>query len=290
MDKHAAVEDPTLMMLHLTSFSEKTSDFLIRKAWKGYDFDTLDDLDDQGYLFGSNRSKSVTLTDEGIQRAEELLEQYGITLDSPSDEVPSFRFHLAFNFEELSCSRDLLVPKHTSFEDFHTMIQACLNWMNYHLYNFELVSHGEPQYIAHPHYETGEDPRADFLFYDEDEPKSIWRDSTKTYLDDFFPATRTTLYSYDYGDGWEITIELLNQGEKIHQDRPICWSGNGDAPPEDVGGEGGFAHFLRVRDDESDEEHDHLAAWGENQGFERFVPRRANNRLARWSDWKQIAE
>ena len=46
-------------------------------AWKGYNFDTLNELDEEDYIRqGSHRSKSVYLTKEGIKKAQELLERY----------------------------------------------------------------------------------------------------------------------------------------------------------------------------------------------------------------------
>ena len=41
----------------------------------------------------------------------------------------------------------------------------------------------------------------------------------------------------------------------------VCLDGGGVCPPEDCGGTGGYAEVLRVLNDPSDEEHDHLSAW-----------------------------
>ncbi|TYS17825.1 plasmid pRiA4b ORF-3 family protein [Rossellomorea vietnamensis] len=47
---------------------------------------------------------------------------------------------------------------------------------------------------------------------------------------------------------------------------PVCTDGKGSAPPEDVGGEPGFEEFLRVINDKSHPENEHMAGWGEMQG------------------------
>ena len=50
-------------------------------AWKGYDFDILNSLDDKDYIRQGerpSRRKSVYLTETGIDYAKELLEKYGI--------------------------------------------------------------------------------------------------------------------------------------------------------------------------------------------------------------------
>lgn len=66
-------EDLTLLLIYLTSWSEKMSDGThIQRAWKGYDFDTLDALTEKSYIYGSKRAKSVYLTEEGVERARNL--------------------------------------------------------------------------------------------------------------------------------------------------------------------------------------------------------------------------
>ena len=70
------LEDLALLLIYLTSWSEKTSDGThVQRAWKGYDFDTLDALKEKGYIYGSKRAKSVCLTEEGVERARDLEKQ-----------------------------------------------------------------------------------------------------------------------------------------------------------------------------------------------------------------------
>lgn len=286
MNRRTLTQDLTLMLLYLNSWEEGAGDISYRRAWKGYSFDDLDLLEDLGYISGSHKAKSVSLHPEGMAAAEALFELYGIELDPIPDKQPFFRLALSFKFEELSCSRTLLVPKHTTFLDFHTMIQACFNWLNYHLFNFTLAFGGEELYISMPDAETGDDPRLEYALLGE--TFTGWRDARLVSLDDYLPKTKKMLYSYDYGDGWEIEIELRNANEKIASDIPICWEGAGDAPPEDVGGEGGFIYFLDVISDPRNEDYEHMSSWGEGQGFERFSLPLTNNRLARWADWGYV--
>ena len=72
------IKELTLMLLHLTSWDENELGMKYRRSWKGYDFDILNELGDEDFIRGGNRSKSVMLTDEGIKKAKELLKQYGI--------------------------------------------------------------------------------------------------------------------------------------------------------------------------------------------------------------------
>lgn len=48
-------------------------------AWKGYDFDVLNQLDEEDLIRqGRYRSKSVGITEEGLKLAQSLLDKYNI--------------------------------------------------------------------------------------------------------------------------------------------------------------------------------------------------------------------
>ena len=65
-----------MMLLYLTSWTEKDFDD-VHCSWKGYDFDILDELAEEGLISGSMRSKSVYLSNEGVSEAKELLKKHG---------------------------------------------------------------------------------------------------------------------------------------------------------------------------------------------------------------------
>lgn len=80
-DAKQAMKELTMALLYLSRFCEreKFSEAKDFYAWKGYDFDTLNELDDENYIHqGSHRSKSVYLTETGKEYARSLLEKYGI--------------------------------------------------------------------------------------------------------------------------------------------------------------------------------------------------------------------
>ena len=78
-----AMRELTMMLMYLSRFTEgekftEAKDFY---AWKGYDFDILNELDNDDYIRQGkhpSRSKSVYITDTGIEKARELLNKYGI--------------------------------------------------------------------------------------------------------------------------------------------------------------------------------------------------------------------
>jgi hypothetical protein len=66
------VVDLTLLLAYLTSWDERLSGTHLRRAWRGYDFEALDRLRAAGDVSFSRRSKSLVLSDAGIQRAKRL--------------------------------------------------------------------------------------------------------------------------------------------------------------------------------------------------------------------------
>ena len=67
------IDEVVLALLNLTMFTYRGG----TRAWKGFDWDTLDRLHDKG-LIGDPKSKakSVTITDEGRELSEELFKKY----------------------------------------------------------------------------------------------------------------------------------------------------------------------------------------------------------------------
>ncbi len=186
----------------------------------------------------------------------------------------AFRLSLEFRFIDCACKRTLVVPARANFDDLHNMIQACNNWMNYHLYNFELSLKGKHVRIE-PLWQQVELEKFDDI-------PSVCSDEVR--LSDAFSAVRLARYSYDYGDGWEIDIKVTEEMDVPLKSLPYCANGEGDCPPEDVGGEGGFLEFQRIAADFEDPEHEYMVNWAEGQGFERFNIDACNQRLSSWED------
>jgi len=100
-------------------------------------------------------------------------------------------------------------------------------------------------------------------------------------LSDYIPVYRKILYTYDYADDWHHFIEVENIIDDCSDDLPILLSGFGDAPPEDVGGPGGFADFLAILADPSHGEYNNKTKWAKSQWWNPFdfdlVARRINH-------------
>jgi hypothetical protein len=72
------IKELTLLLLFLTSWEEKELFGEMRRSWKGYPFEVLNDLTDEDLIRGSTRSKSVYLTAAGIEEAKALAKKYQI--------------------------------------------------------------------------------------------------------------------------------------------------------------------------------------------------------------------
>ena len=77
-NKDQTNKELTLILLYLNSWHEKHLDDDTKRSWKGYDFNILDALSEENFIYSSKKAKSVYLNKQGIQKAEELLEKYGI--------------------------------------------------------------------------------------------------------------------------------------------------------------------------------------------------------------------
>lgn len=70
------IKDLTLLLLYLTSWEEDSIIAKVRRSWKGYPFEILDELVGEGLINGSHGAKPVYLSKEGVEKAQELVSRY----------------------------------------------------------------------------------------------------------------------------------------------------------------------------------------------------------------------
>lgn len=77
--REQAIEELSLMLMYLTRFQDY-NEFCryMEPSWKGYDFETLDVLEEKDLLIQPRKRKSVYLTESGKEQARKLLLEYGI--------------------------------------------------------------------------------------------------------------------------------------------------------------------------------------------------------------------
>ena len=66
----------TLLLIYMNAWKEKDiSGDSIYRAWKGYDFEVMDRLKEEGDIEFSKTAKSLYISQDGIRKAESLLEK-----------------------------------------------------------------------------------------------------------------------------------------------------------------------------------------------------------------------
>jgi hypothetical protein len=68
------VDEVTLALLYLVMYDEGEHG---ARAWKGFDWDTMNRLHDKAFIGNPvSKAKSVTMTPEGCKKAKELFQKY----------------------------------------------------------------------------------------------------------------------------------------------------------------------------------------------------------------------
>jgi hypothetical protein len=163
----------------------------------------------------------------------------------PKGNVPII-YHFKISLRETNIYRVFKVSDRITFKKLHKIIQVVMGWEDYHLYEFKYG----PTVIGIP----------DDEYFIED---SFHMDTSKTKLSSLNLAPKDVLiYNYDFGDDWSHLLEVeaayYSQGGKVI---PECLDGKMACPPEDVGGIGGFQHFLEVLKNPEDEQYEHFNEW-----------------------------
>ena len=141
--------------------------------------------------------------------------------------------------------RRLVLPSNLRLGKLHRVLQCVFDWENYHLHQFVVGD----------------------TFYGVPDPE--WGDELPMIDERTVPLSRvhknvgdTIVYADDFGDSWRHEV-LLEAILPVHADRtyPLCVAGVRARPPDDVGGAGGYVHFLAAIGDPAHAEHDALLTW-----------------------------
>ena len=342
------IEALTLALLRLTCWKEGKGEFSYYRAWKGYDFGTLDALQEQGFVTFERRNKSLELTDDGFFFGDVFAARFGMALSealndklhpghedapspsgfsvvdggldddsavlapsgahspfdvadgmppaafapfAPAHDIPgaasgtpmpygipladrptfdpterrrdnvtrAVRLRIDLDLEGLHpCWREIEIPATCTFLDLHIAIQRIFNWYDEHLFSIRATARGQKLWIDEASF-------AGSMFDPFAPPECAVVEASRIQLGDVFPKTRTAQYLYDFGDGWEHKIKVVKTIAKSSLTAPRLVDGEGDAPPEDVGGPGGFEYFLEAISDRKHPEHGDMLAWAESQ-------------------------
>jgi len=154
-----------------------------------------------------------------------------------------FEFYLSLEHVQPTVWRRILVPDDCTLARLHKVIQAVMNWQDYHLHEFMVKSqaYGDPQV---------------------DEDARLVDDRTVRLRNLDIALGDRVEYVYDFGDNWQHVLKLEDKmppaAEVVY---PLCVAGERSAPPEDVGGVSGYEEFLEAFFDPRHEEHEHMKSW-----------------------------
>ncbi len=183
---------------------------------------------------------------------------YGLDQKIAVDEVLAverYQLKIQINLDGHDIWRRVIVPSTFSFGHLHHIIQTVFDWLDYHLHEFTVErEEKKPLKIV-----MDDDP--ELLQYIDSEDFSI-RQERFVSLEEVFPKYDTVVYEYDFGDLWEhiITVEKV---EKSNVFQATFLDGNGERPPEDVGGARGFEDYVRIMADKKDPIHNEMKVWAE---------------------------
>jgi hypothetical protein len=142
--------------------------------------------------------------------------------------------------------REFQVYRDTTFFELHHIIQITMGWQNYHMCEFNLDGY-----------------RIGAIFEDDNYGSDSVLDSKTVKLSDVISNKGDIItYEYDFGDGWQHTIEVqdfLDADSNISY--PICIDGQMACPPEDCGGIHGFYDYLEILKDKKHPEYKELKTW-----------------------------
>lgn len=163
------------------------------------------------------------------------------------------------DFEKIDISRELIVPLNYTFRELHKVMQKVFQWRNYHLHEFIIIDKNKEIARIIGHEEEFEFERSVKTLNDD-----------KVHLDEYLPKYKNIVYTYDFGDDWKHIIcveDILFDYDKYHA---ICVDGNGDSPPEDIGGEYGYYEYLEILQDETREEYEVIKNISQSYYNEKF--------------------
>jgi hypothetical protein len=164
--------------------------------------------------------------------------------------------------------RRVVVPDHITFKKLHDILQIVFDWKDYHLHDYYIFDGDKPFVNLVCSTEDLED---------QDDLPIIME--TDKILSDYMPKYSRIKYIYDFGDNWEHYIEVEKSIENYSANYPKCLDGEGNTPPEDVGGEYGYEEFLKAISDPIHPEHKSMVDWGKMQGYRDFDIESVNRRL-----------
>ena len=187
--------------------------------------------------------------------------------------------------------RRVAVPSDMCLSDLHYVIQIVMGWTNSHLHQF-VVRNAKPKPAADELRKLSQNEQRDKLEQLMNRERRISdlrfelddiEDERKVKLSELAPVVKNKfIYEYDFGDGWDHTIEVVKIGPPAEGVKyPVCLAGKFACPPEDCGGIWGYYEMLEVIKDPKHKDYKDTLEWmGDDFDPECFDLKKINAALA----------
>jgi Plasmid pRiA4b ORF-3-like protein len=140
--------------------------------------------------------------------------------------------------------RRIVVPANIKLPLLHVVLLRAMGWGGGHMHEF---------IFAQSNY-TRVEPGLDLPMDAQDESRVSLRKALE--------GSSAFTWVYDYGDNWQHRVKVERAGDMgVPLEHPMCITGQGACPPDDVGGVPGFGNFVQAMADPAHPEHDELTAW-----------------------------
>ena len=191
---------------------------------------------------------------------------------------------------KLKIQRKMILPEDFSFRRFHSAIQIVMGWQDYHLYEFIIkqehlrITNDEEAYndakqaIAMYTGKTITEEMDPFGFIKRSIENEI-KLSREVKINSYLQKYKSFEYVYDFGDYWQHQITVEKVIDDYNQIYPQVIEWEGDCPPEDVGGPGGYQEFLSVINNPKDSDYIETKVWAKSQGYKPYDVEQVNKTL-----------
>lgn len=232
-------------------------------------------------LINKNISRAIVSNGKNdyIRPNECLYKDLGNLTSGPIFQSEALILHVKLCLQNHNVWRKIIVPKNIHFPDLHNSLQTAFGWNDNHLHEF-LIYAGRPFDLDNIKHVEKRQPIVKLVCdeeafsYDSGIPMKM---ETSESLQDYIPAE--IIYNYDFGDGWQHSIIVENVINNFDVNHSICVAGEGNTPPEDVGGEMGYEEFIAMMEDPTHPDYHHIRRWGIQQGYQDFDIEMVNRRL-----------
>jgi hypothetical protein len=177
---------------------------------------------------------------------------------------------IKLNLDRNTAWRRVITPVDITFKQLHLILQVVFGWKSYHLYDFNIFDKaGKCVLNVISEFDEMYEPRQDCPM----------RLDSEVNLSEYAKQEYKIAYCYDYGDNWEHEITIRGTNTDYDKNYAVCLMGEGNAPPEDVGGISGYEEFLKIMADPNHVDYETMQRWAQSQWYKNFDVDFINSRL-----------